>query len=307
MSATAHTASDAPSEPSGVRRGRLAGSWRRFRFLHFWSARLGLGLLGALVLLALLGPVVAPYSPTDIVGVPVTGPSSAHLLGTDFLGRDGLSRVLYGGRTVIGLSLIATLVAYLIGLPAGLLAGYSQSKSDPVIMRSMDVLLAFPPLLFVLVVATGAHDNIAVLVIAVGVISAPGLTRIVRSATLTVSRRGYVEAAVARGERTITVLWREILPNILGVILADVGLRFGGCVLAMAAVNFLGVGLQPPTSDWALMVAENRTALNLQPWVVLVPALLIALLVVGANLVADGIARSLGRSVDSIRAEATGQ
>lgn len=279
----------------------------RLRFLRFWTARVGLSLLVFVVLLALLGPVFAPHSPDAILGAPFTKPSGATPLGTDFVGRDVLSRVLYGGRTLIGLSLLATLVGYVIGLPAGLLAGYRRSMPDFLIMRVVDVLLAFPPLLFLLVVATGTTENIWALVISVGIILSPGLTRIIRAAVLDVSQRSYVEAALARGEGTPRILRREILPNVLGVLLADVGLRLTYAVLLIAAMNFLGLGLQPPKADWALMISENRIAIGLQPWAVFVPAALIACLTISINLVADGIARSLGTSIEALGGEAQGR
>lgn len=279
----------------------------RLRFLRFRSAQVGLGITVIIVLLAVFGPLLAPHSPTAIVGPPFARPAASYPLGTDFLGRDGLSRLLYGGRSLIGLSLLATLVAYAIGLPAGLVAGYSRSWVDPVVMRSVDVLLVFPPLLFLLLVATGSKSNLAAMVVATGVISAPGLARIIRAAVLNVCSRSYVEAAVARGERTRSILRIEILPNILGVILADAGLRFTGSILLIASLNFLGLGLQPPAADWGLMIAENRIGLYLQPWIVVAPAVLIATLTIGVNLVSDGIARSLGASIEALEAEGSGR
>jgi peptide/nickel transport system permease protein len=279
----------------------------RLRFLRFWTSRVGLALFALVVLVALLGPVFSPHSPTDITGIPFSKPGGGALLGTDFLGRDVLSRVLYGGRTLIGLSVLATIGGYAIGLPAGLLAGYRRGWVDSALMRGVDVLLAFPPLLFLLVVATGTTENIWALVVAVAIILSPGLTRIVRAAVLEVSQRSYVEAALARGEGTSRILRREILPNILGVILADVGLRLTYAVLLIAAMNFLGLGLQPPKADWALMISENRIAISLQPWAVFVPAILIAALVVSINLIADGIARSLGTSIEALGGEAQGR
>ncbi len=207
-----------------------------------------------------------------------------------------LSRLLYGGRSVIGLALIATLLAYAFGMTIGLIAGYTKSRADPILMRTVDVMLAFPPLLFLLVLITGAGTGIAVLVIGVAAIQAPGISRIVRTATLEVSVRGYVEAAVARGERAIAVVVREVLPNILAPVLVDSGLRFTYSILIIASVNFLGLGLQPPNSDWALMISENRQYISLNAWAVLAPAAMIALLTIGINLTGDAIARSLGRS-----------
>jgi peptide/nickel transport system permease protein len=209
----------------------------RLRFLRFWTARVGLVLIALIVLTAAFGPLVAPHGPADIVAPAFSPPGKGIPLGSDFLGRDVLSRVLYGGRTLILLALAATLVGYVIGLPAGVIAGYSRSRLDPLIMRTMDVLLAFPPLLFLLVVATGTKNSIPAIVVATGITSAPGLSRIVRATVLDVSERSYVEAAVARGERPAVIMRREILPNILGVLLADAGLRLTYSILLVAAVN----------------------------------------------------------------------
>ena len=273
-------------------------SAQRLRFLRFPSARIGLVAGGVVLLLALLGPLFAPHSPSEIIGPPFRRPGAEGLLGTDFLGRDVLSRVLWGGRSVIALSVAATVLAYIAGITIGLVAGYARSLVDSVLMRAMDVLLAFPPLLLLLVLATGAGRSQLVLVVGVAITHIPGIARIVRAATLEASVRSYVEAAVARGEPTRSILAREILPNILGTILADVGVRLTGSILLIASVNFLGLGLQPPAADWALMISENRGGVRFQPWVIVVPALLIALLTVAANLVADGVARSLGTSIE---------
>jgi ABC-type dipeptide/oligopeptide/nickel transport system permease subunit len=288
--------------PAGVERRR---QW--LRFIQFGTARVGAAMLLVIVALALVGPLISPHPPTDVVGAPFSSPSGQFPLGTDLLGRDVLSRVLHGGGSLIGLSVLATLLGYGIGLPTGLLAGYRRSWVDALIMRAVDVLLAFPPLLLLLVVATGAKANIWATVAAVGIVLAPGLTRIVRAAVLETAQRDYVEAAVARGEGTVRILRREILPNILGVILADAGLRLSYAVLLIAAVNFLGVGLQPPSADWALMIAENRQGLQLEPWMVVVPALLIAAITIAINLVSDGIARSLGTSIEAFEEEAGGR
>jgi peptide/nickel transport system permease protein len=248
------------------------------------------------VLVALFGRYFAPHAPSASIGVPLGGPSSDALLGTDFLGRDVFSRLLYGGRSVIALAAAATALAYLVGLGAGLVAGYSRSLVDPLLMRTADVILAFPPLLFLLVLITGAGTSVVVLIVGVAAIQAPGISRIVRTATLEVSVRGYVEAAVARGERGVSVVVREVVPNILAPVLVDSGLRFTYSILIIASVNFLGLGLQPPSPDWALMISENRQYISLNPAAALAPAAMIALLTVGINLTGDAIARSLGRS-----------
>lgn len=267
------------------------------RFLRLRSGQVGVAILGLILLVAFIGPFLAPDSPSAIVGAPFQRPSASDLLGTDFLGRDALSRVLSGGRTLILLALAATAIAYLVGITIGLVAGYTRSIIDPLLMRAMDVLLAFPPILFLLVLTAGAGHSRLALVLGVAAIHVGGVSRIVRAATLDVSVRNYVEAAVARGQRTLSILWREILPNILAPLLADAGVRFTGSVLLLASINFLGLGLQPPVADWALMISENRSGITLQPWVIAVPAILIALVTVAINLVADVVARSFGTSV----------
>jgi peptide/nickel transport system permease protein len=279
----------------------------RLRFLRTPSGAVGFGILVFIVLLVLIGPLVAPHSSTKPLGVPLAGPSGNAPLGTDFLGRDVLSRLLGGGRSVIGLSAAATLLAYLLGLAIGLVAGYSRTILDPLLMRSVDVMLAFPPLLFLLILIAGLGSSVAVLILGVAVIQAPGISRIVRTATLEVSVRGYVEAAVARGERAPAVVLREILPNILGPVLVDAGLRFTFSILIIASVNFLGLGLQPPSSDWARMIGENRAYISVNSLAVVAPAAMIALLTIGVNLTGDAIARSLGRSYvpRAIRSAAT--
>jgi peptide/nickel transport system permease protein len=268
----------------------------RLRFMRSFSGAVGVTIVVFVVAVAFFGRYFAPYDPNVPVTVPLSPPSSAHWLGTDFLGRDVFSRLLYGGRSVITLAALATGLGYLIGMSVGLIAGFTRSRVDPVLMRSVDVMLAFPPLLFLLVLITGAGTGVEVLVIGVALIQAPGISRIVRTATLEVSTRGYVEAAIARGERSYAVIVREVLPNIMAPVLVDSGLRFTYSILIIASVNFLGLGLQPPASDWALMISDNRQYIAIQAWAVLAPAAMIALLTIGINLTGDAIARSLGRS-----------
>lgn len=263
------------------------------------SGLTGLVLLGLVLLVAFVGPFVAPHDPAEPFGLPGEPPSLEAPLGTDGLGRDVLSRVLHGGLTVIGLGLVAAAISYVFGVAIGLTAGYSRNVLDPFLMRGVDVLLAFPPLLFVLVLVTGAGTSVAVLVLAVGIVQMTGISRMVRAATLEVSVRGYVEAAVARGERLPAVLRREILPNIVTPLLADFGLRFTYAIVLIASMNFLGLGLVPPAADWGLMVAENRQIISLNIWGVLAPALMLALLTVAVNLVGDAHVKVLGRSAPS--------
>jgi peptide/nickel transport system permease protein len=268
----------------------------RLRFLRSVPGAVGALIVAFVLAVALLGPYLSPNDPDAPVGLPNAGPSSGAPLGTDVLGRDVLSRLMHGGRSVILLAAAATILAYLIGLTIGLIAGFSRSFVDPLLMRTVDVMLAFPPLLFVLILISGAGTGVTVVVIAVAAIQAPSVSRVVRTATQVVVVRGYVEAAVARGESTFAVIRREVVPNILAPVLVDFGLRFTYSILIIASVNFLGLGLQPPSSDWALLISENRQYISLNPWSVLAPAAMIALLTIGVNLMGDAIARSLGRS-----------
>ena len=273
----------------------------RFRFLQSPGGKIGATLVIIVVAIALIGPFFAPHSPVAPVGPPLSGPSSEALLGTDFIGRDVLSRVLWGGRSVLGLALAATVLGYAVGVLIGLMAGYKRTLTDPILMRSVDVLLAVPPLLFLLVLVTAVGTSVTALVVGVALIQMPGIARLVRTVTVQVSVRSYVEAAVARGETTPAILRREILPGILPAIIADAGLRFTFSVLFIAAANFLTIGLQPPASDWALMISENRRYISINPWAVVAPAMLIAALTIGINLMGDAIGRSLGRSSFGLR------
>lgn len=268
------------------------------RFAKTWSGGIGLALTVSVLFIAIFGPFLAPHPPAALLGAPFQAPGAAFPLGTDVLGRDVLSRVLCGGRTVVGYATIATAIAYLVGGSLGLIAGYTRSLVDPVVMRIMDVMLAFPPFLFLLVLTTGLGTGPYVLIIGVASIHVPGIVRIVRAATLEVKGRGFVEAAVARGERRSAVLRREIVPNITGTLVADAAPRLTISILLVASLNYLGLGLHPPAADWALMLSENRVGLTIQPWSVAVPGLLIVALTIGTNLLADAVARSRGTSID---------
>jgi peptide/nickel transport system permease protein len=283
--------------PAGISwRARRQGMSERFRFARTARGRVGLTLLVLIVAIAVFGPLFAPHNPDAQVGIPFAGPSSRALLGTDALGRDVLSRVLYGGRTVLLYPAAAAVLAYLIGGAVGLFAGYNRGRSDGLLMRGVDVLLSFPSLVFLLVLVTGLGTSAWVLIVGTAVVQAPMVARIVRSATLEQVVRGFVEAAVARGDSTLAILRREVLPNIVPAVMADAGLRFTYSLLLIASVNFLGLGLQPPAADWGLMVSENRTGIAIMPLGVVVPAVLIALLTISLNLIGDAISQSLGRS-----------
>lgn len=277
------------------------------RFLRLRRGQVGLAILVFVVAVALLGPYLAPHGPAALIGAPGTGPSSSSLLGTDELGRDVLSRVLWGGRSVLVVAVFATGLAFLVGTLVGLVAGFSRNLLDPLLMRSIDLILAFPPLLFFLIVVTSVGTSQLVLIVGVALVEVPGVARVVYSATREASTSGYVEAAVARGERTSAILSREILPNIMSPVIANLGLSLTFSVLMVAAVNFLGLGEQPPAANWALMISENLVIVQSNVWAIVAPAAMIATLTIGVNLVADAISHSLGRSdVDAATIVRTG-
>jgi peptide/nickel transport system permease protein len=260
--------------------------------LRYTRTRVGLGIVAAIVLVAVAGPLVAPHSPTEFVAVPNSGPSSAATFGADALGRDVLSRFLHGGRTVLWLSAAATLLGVVVGTVVGLVAAYARGWVDDVLMRANDVMLAFPQIIFVLLAVSAIGPKLWLIVLTVGATHAPRVARVMRGAAQEVVERDFIKAAEAVGEKRSRIVFGELLPNVTSPLLVEIGLRMTYSIGLVAAVSFLGFGLQPPTADWGLMINENRLAITVQPWAVLLPVAAIGLLTVGTNLVTDGIARA---------------
>jgi ABC-type dipeptide/oligopeptide/nickel transport system permease subunit len=262
-----------------------------------WGGRIGTGLVLAVVLVAVLGPLLAPHSPTEIgLAAPGSGPSSALPLGTDLLGRDVFSRFLNGGRSLIVLSLLATLLGFTVGAALGVLSGYRGGWFDVLAVRLMDILLSLPPLLMIMLFVVAFGSSTTVLVCVVAFFFVPRVGRIVRGATLSVRTEEYIESARARGEGTTAILLREVLPNISGTLLAEFSLRFTYTIIFISTLNFLGLGVQPPSSDWGLMISEGRVLLSQSPLVVLAPAVAIAALAIGTNLISDQVANHFSRA-----------
>jgi peptide/nickel transport system permease protein len=260
--------------------------------LRLGRTKIGLGIVLFLVVVALFGPLVAPHSPTEFIAVPNTGPSADALFGADALGRDVFSRFLNGGLSVLWMSGAATVIGVGLGVVVGLVAAYSRNWLDDVLMRASDVVLAFPQIILALlaVSALGAKLWLIVLVVAVGHL--PRVARVIRAAAQEVVERDFVKAAEAVGEKRSRIVFGELLPNVTSPLLVELGLRMTYSIGLVAAVSFLGFGLQPPSSDWGLMINENRLSITVQPWAVLLPVLAIGLLTVGTNLITDGIARA---------------
>jgi peptide/nickel transport system permease protein len=263
------------------------------------SGLVGFAMLAFVLLIAFFGRFAAPHDPTEPISFPGQPPSAELLLGSDYLGRDVLSRVLFGGMSVILIGLSATLLAYLFGILFGMIAGYVEGWIGSLIMRAVDVSLAFPPLLVLLLLVGGLQAHIWVLVLGVVLVQIPSVTRVTRAATASVSRSSYVEAAIARGEPTLKIWRSDILPNMLPPVLADFGIRFGLSIILVASMNFLGLGLAPPAADWGLMTSENQAYITLNPFSVVAPGVMLALLSISVNLLADAYLRVTAGDIDA--------
>ena len=270
---------------------RSPALWRQALGLN--RTRIGLAIVILVGAVAWLGPYAAPYGATEFVDAAYAPPSAAALFGADNLGRDVLSRFLSGGRSVLTLSLIATLLGVAGGTAIGLVAAYARGRwPDELLMRAMDILLAFPQIVFVLLLVASFGPRLWLIIATVAMTHVPRVARVARGAALEVVERDFVKSAEALGETRRHILFAEILPNMSSPLLVELGLRLTYSIGLIAAVSFLGFGLQPPAADWGLMINENRLGLTIQPWAVALPVLAIGLLTVGVNLVADGIARA---------------
>jgi peptide/nickel transport system permease protein len=252
---------------------------------------IGLALTLLVVGMAVLGPLVAPHGPNDIAGLPYSKPGGNAILGTDYLGQDVLSRLLHGGRQLLISVVLATALGMLLGITVGLVAGYTGGWLDEAIMRLTDVVLAFPQIVLALVLLATIGPKPWLVILVVGLSHAPRVARLTRGITTTLATREFVQSADALGERRWRVLFVELLPNMSGPLLAEAGLRLTYSVGLIASIGFLGFVPDPRAADWGLTINQNRLALLVQPWAILAPVVAIAVLTIGTNLVADGIAR----------------
>jgi len=260
-----------------------------------WVGMIGLGIVVCWALVAIFADVVAPFPP-NATGAPMTLPggpsldgSTIHYLGTDQLGRDILSRIIHGSRQVLFYAPLATFCAYLVGIPMGLAAGYRRGLTDDILSFIANVILSFPVLvLYIIIIATIGASGTNI-VIAVTFASAPGIMRIVRGLVLDLRNREYVFAAETRGETPWRIMLVEILPNARGPLIVDACLRLGYVVITIGTLGFLGLGLPPPDPDWGGMVSETRQFAMFMPHMAIYPCIAISSLVLGFNLLADGL------------------
>jgi peptide/nickel transport system permease protein len=260
--------------------------------LRLGRTRIGVAIVAVLVAIAVFGPLVAPHSPTEFIAAPNSGPSGDALFGADALGRDVFSRFLHGGLTVLWMAAAATVLGVVLGVVVGLVAAYARNWLDDVLMRANDVVLAFPQIILALLAVSALGPKLWLIVLIVGLTHAPRVARVMRGAGQEVVERDFIKAAEAVGEKRTRIVFGELLPNVTSPLLVELGLRMTYSIGLVAAISFLGFGLQPPTADWGLMINENRLSITVQPWAVLLPVLAIGLLTVGTNLVTDGIARA---------------
>jgi peptide/nickel transport system permease protein len=275
-----------------VARARRRSETARLIGMFLTRSSGGLGLV--LVLLAVLGAVFAPYlTPWDPITLNppdrLQGPSREHLLGTDQFGRDTLTRILYGGRISLSIAGSAVVLALLVGGALGVLAGYYRGLLDAIIMRVTDVLLSFPAVLLAIALIAFLGAGYQNLVLAIGIIYMGPFARVARAAVLTVREELFVEAARALGGRDTRIVLLAVLPSAAAPLIVEVTLRLAYAILAEASLSFLGLGTQPPTPSWGLMVADGRRFLSLSPWATIAPGLAIMVVVLGFNLFGDGL------------------
>lgn len=259
-------------------------------------------LVGALILLfwiacAILNTAITPHDPLAQGDLQLAGPGSGHLLGTDQLGRDVLSRVLAGARDIMIVAPAATLLGVAGGTVVGLVSGYFRGLVDDAVSRIVDAILALPLIVIAVTVLVALGPSRGTLIIVIGIVFTPVVSRTVRAAVLAERQLDYVQAAWLRGERPLYVMFVEILPNVMGPIIVEATVRLGYAIFTVAGLTFLGFGVQPPSPDWSLQIADNYTLLSAGTywWTVLFPAIAIASLVIAVNMVADGISRVLER------------
>lgn len=272
--------------------GSLTRTWARVRLLR----ESPVGMVGALLVIfwvavAIFAPLLSPFDPNtnDMDALIDPLPGSMHWLGTDMQGRDILSRVIWGSRTVLTVAPVAVVVAYAIGSLLGLLAGYYRGWVDNAINRVSDVILSFPAIVLYIIVIMRFGPSAFNIILAVIFIASPQIMRIVRGMTLELREREYVAAAKMRGESTLYIMFVEILPNARGPLIVDACLRMGYTTIAIGVLGFLGLGLPPPDPDWGGMVKDSYALMSLYPHMSLFPALAISSLVVGFSLLADGM------------------
>lgn len=273
------------------------------RAMRLWRTRIGVLFVLVLVIVAVVGPWVAPHTASEFVGPPNTPPGgTAGILGTDYLGQDVLSRFLYGGRGILVMAAVSTAIGLVFGVAIGLVAAYARNVLDDVLMRLMDVIMAFPQIMLALVAVSLVGPKVWVIILAIALTTAPRVARVARGAAQPVVERDFVAATESMGLSRVRILTGELFPNILGPMMVEASLRMTYSISAIAALAFLGLAPDPNGANWGTMIKQNQLTLSTQPWGALAPIIAIALLTMGTGLIGDGIARTAA-GIDRVRGE----
>jgi peptide/nickel transport system permease protein len=287
------------ADPTGISVERpSAPGLRRFlrRFRTNRLAVLATVVLGVIVVTSLAAPWIAPYEPSEIDVVNrLAGPTPEHWMGTDSLGRDTFSRLLYAGRVSLAAAALAVSIAVLLGVPLGLAAGYFGGRVDWVLGRVADVLMTFPAVILAIAIIAATGPGLVNAMVALGIVYAPRLLRVVRSSTLAVRQETYVEASISIGTPARSIIARRVLPNVLSPLLVQISLMLAAALLAEAALSLLGLGVIPPTPSFGNMLGRGFTQIRTTPLLVWFPGIMIALATLSFNLIGDGLRDSLGR------------
>lgn len=275
-----------------VKQSQWVEIWRRFR--KNGAATVGLAVIALLVFTAIFADAIAPYDPIaqDLRNT-LASPNSQHIMGTDNFGRDIFSRIVFGTRTSLQVGFTAVAAGLIVGLVLGCLAGFYGGKLDNALMRFIDILISIPYILLAIAIVAALRDSpipaLIKVMIAIGLASIPGYTRITRAAVLTIREREFVEAARAIGGNDFRIITRHILPNCLAPIIVQATLGLSGAILSAAGLSFIGLGIQPPTPEWGFMLSEGRNYIQGYSYMVLFPGLAIVIVVLAINMVGDGL------------------
>ena len=276
-----------PAADVRVPPGRARQIWRRFRRRP--AAMTGLVLVAGFLIMAIAGPFLTADPAAQDYTAPLAPPSGGHLLGTDDLGRDALARITYGARVSLEAGVLSVLLAMIVGVPIGLVAGYYRRYLDPVVMRLVDVVLAFPFLIFAVGMAAILGPSLRNVIIALGVSQLPGIIRVTRGEVLVLREMDYVSAAVADGSGDGRIMFRHVLPGATSTLIVQATVGIPTAIIGEATLSFLGLGVQPPTPSWGVVLTDAQQFLDQAPWLAIWPGVMIALSTLGFNLLGDGL------------------
>ena len=283
-----------------------ARHWRAFRASRAGRAfaepvtLLGLGLVSIHLFLALFGQMLTPHTVSALVGPPLQPPGGEFWLGTDQIGRDYLTRLLAGGQVALLVSGCGILIAVAVGTVLGVVAGYLGGAIDETIMRGVDTMMSVPELILIAILTLAIGNDLSSLIIVVAVTYFAGVVRVVRARTVMLATQDFVRAAELRGESRIAIMFREVLPNLIGLLGIELAVRMSSAILKISALSFLGLGVSQPTPDWGLMVQEAMGVVYTDPWFLMLPAIALSSLILGINFLVDGLARAYGLSTSEI-------